>query len=126
LHYLYIAAGGAIGASARYLVAQALAARGESLVPWYTLIANISGAFLLGIVVTLSLERGVLSEPWLLFLGVGVLGGYTTFSTFSYETLDLFREGLYAQAAAYSLGSLAMGVVAAALGVAVARVVTAA
>ncbi len=116
-----VAAGGAIGASARYLVAQMLASKGETFWPWYTFAANISGAFLLGIVVTLSVERGTLSEPWLLFLGVGVLGGYTTFSTFSYETLDLLREGLYTQAATYSIGSLALGVAAAALGVAVAR-----
>ena len=120
---LAVAAGGAVGASARYLLAQAMATRGAGFVPWYTFIANISGAFLLGVVVTLSVERGSLSEPWLLFLGVGVLGGYTTFSTFSYETLSLFREGLYAQAAAYSLGSLALGIVAAGLGVAFARAV---
>ena len=117
-----VAAGGAIGASARYLVAQMLASRGEAFWPWHTFVANMTGTFLLGIVVTLSVERGTLSEPWLLFLGVGVLGGYTTFSTFSYETLDLLREGMYAQAATYSIGSLALGVAAAALGVAVVRV----
>jgi CrcB protein len=118
-----VAAGGAIGASARYLVALALASEGEKLLPWYTLLANISGAFLLGIVITLVAERSMLSETWLLFLGVGVLGGYTTFSTFSFETLDLIRDGLYAQAATYSLGSLALGLAAVALGVAVGRAV---
>jgi CrcB protein len=107
----------------RYIIAQALATRGESYVPWYTFIVNMTGAFLLGIVVTVSLERGDVSETWLLFLGVGVLGGYTTFSTFSYETLELIREGLYAQAAVYSVGSLALGIAAAALGVAFARAV---
>jgi CrcB protein len=65
----------------------------------------------------------MLSETWLLFLGVGVLGGYTTFSTFSFETLDLMRDGLYVQAATYSLGSLALGLAAVALGVAVGRAV---
>ena len=78
-----VAAGGAIGASMRYLVALALASESERLIPWYTLVANVSGAFLLGIVFTLISERSMLSETWLLFLGVGVLGGYTTFSTFS-------------------------------------------
>jgi len=120
---LAVAAGGAIGASARYMLAQAFAARGENYLPWNTFIATISGAFLLGIVITLSLDRGIISEPWLLFLGVGLLGGYTTFSTFSLETLDLIRDGMYVQAASYSLGSLALGIAAAALGVAVARAI---
>lgn len=118
---LAVAAGGAIGASTRYLVAQAFITRGQTVVPWHTMLVNVTGAFLLGVVMTLSLERGTLSEPWLLFLGVGVLGGYTTFSTFSVETLDLLREGMYAQAAGYSLGSLALGIAAAALGITAAR-----
>lgn len=119
---LLVAAGGAIGASARYLLAKGLAAWDWNHVPWYTLIANITGALLLGIVVALTVERGGrIEESWLLFLGVGVLGGYTTFSTFSLETYELIREGLVAQAAFYSIGSLLLGVIAVWVGFAVAR-----
>ena len=119
---LVVAAGGAIGASARYLLAKGLAAWDWNHIPWYTLIANITGAFLLGIVVALTVERGgPIEESWLLFLGVGALGGYTTFSTFSLETYELFREGMVAQAAFYSVGSLLPGENAVWVGFAVAR-----
>lgn len=123
---ILVAAGGAVGASARYLLAKGLAAWDWNHVPWYTLVANVTGAFLLGIVVALTVERGgPIEESWLLFLGVGVLGGYTTFSTFSLETYELLREGLVAQAALYSIGSLLLGVVAVWAGFAVARVLAA-
>ncbi len=110
---LLVAAGGALGASARYLVARGLAAWEWGHIPWYTMLANVTGAFFLGVVVAVTMELGGRAEEgWLLFLGVGMLGGYTTFSTFSLETFELVREGLLPQAAAYSLGSLLLGVLA--------------
>ena len=118
---LTVAAGGAIGASLRYVIALALVSRGPGYIPWNTALVNISGAFLLGLVVTLSLDRNMLSEAWLLFIGIGILGGYTTFSTFSFETFDLLREGAIAQAALYSIGSLILGVLAAFAGFALGR-----
>lgn len=76
--------------------------------PWSTLVVNALGSFLIGVVLRLSLE-GALSGEARLFLAVGVLGGFTTFSTFSYETLALLQEGQVAKALLYAGGSLFLG-----------------
>ncbi len=118
---LAVALGGAIGASLRYGISSLMAPRTPGDVPWHTLAINIGGAFLLGLLMGVVMERETVSHTWRLLLGVGALGGFTTFSTFSFETLELMQEGAFATAAGYAFGSLVGGVLAAAAGVGIAR-----
>ena len=82
-------AGGAIGAGLRFLVNQAFAARGLISYPWATLTVNVVGAFLMGAVMTLVMERFEGSPEIRTFLATGILGGLTTFSAFTYEVSQL-------------------------------------
>ena len=98
---LWIAAGGAIGSVARYWIAVwALPVSGS--LPWGTIGINVSGSFLIGFFGTLTLENGRYPAPeWLrLFVMVGVCGGFTTFSSFSLQTLDLLRGDAWGRALA--------------------------
>lgn len=100
--------GGAVGAGLRYgLGAWVQTLSGPSF-PWSTFLINVSGSFLIGMVVRLNLG-GALSPEARLFLAVGVLGGYTTFSSFSYETLTLVQQGEWLKALLYALGSVVLG-----------------
>ena len=90
---LLVAAGGALGSMLRYLVATgAVAWLGPSF-PWGTFLVNAAGSFLIGLVQQLAFEALVLSEETRLFLATGVMGGLTTYSAFSYETVRLFETG---------------------------------
>lgn len=111
--YLAVASGGALGAVGRYLVT--LAVEGAPA----TFVANITGAFLLGFFATLGSRN--LSLDVRRFITIGVLGSYTTFSTLSYETLRFLEAGDYLYAGANALGSLILGLVAAAVGARLAR-----
>ncbi len=108
--YLLVALGGALGALGRYLLGGWIQAALGPGFPWSTLLINALGSFLIGLVVRLSLE-GALSGEARLFLAMGLLGGFTTFSTFSYETLALLQDGEVLWAGFYALGSLALGLV---------------
>jgi CrcB protein len=106
--YLLVMLGGAIGAMLRYgLGAWVQGFLGPGF-PWSTFLINITGSFLIGLVLRLSLE-GALSPEWRLFLAVGMLGGYTTFSTFSWETLTLVQQGEWFKAFLYVAGSVVLG-----------------
>ena len=120
-----VAAGGAVGAMARYaLSVHALRIWGSSW-PFGTLIANVAGGLLMGALVGFLAHRGGADQERLrLLLGVGVLGGFTTFSAFSLDTLKLIQSGQSLQAATYVLGSVALSLIAVALGVALARSLT--
>lgn len=116
-----VAAGGALGASARWLIGGWLADRLGPAFPWHTMVINATGALLLGVLMGATLDRGLGSPGWRVFLGTGVLGGYTTFSTLAYESVALLQQGLYAQAALNMFGSGALGIVAAVAGLAIGR-----
>lgn len=88
---MLVAAGGAVGACLRYLVSVSFTSRGFVGFPWHTLIVNVSGAFLLGVLAAVAAEKGALDPRWMLLLGTGVLGGFTTFSAYSYETIVLLE-----------------------------------
>ncbi|MBN8843042.1 MAG: fluoride efflux transporter CrcB [Sphingomonadales bacterium] len=104
--------GGAIGAGARHLVGQAMLARLGPGFPWWTLSINIAGSLLMGLLIG-TLARGSDSgDSARLFLGVGVLGGFTTFSSFSMEFWLLFERGQTGQAMAYVLASVIGAIVA--------------
>lgn len=106
--YLLVALGGALGSVLRYgLGAWVQGFWGPSF-PYSTLLVNLLGSFLIGLVLRFSLE-GILSGEGRLFLAVGVLGGFTTFSTFSYELLALVQGGEWAKALLYAGLSLFLG-----------------
>jgi fluoride exporter len=110
-----VALGGAIGSIARYLLLQWLGGVGDGVLPWGTLVANLVGSLMLGIVVGL-FERGAFGEGVRLFLAVGLLGGLTTFSFFSYENLELLRDERYMALIVNAAGQVVIGVFAAAAG----------
>jgi len=85
--------GGLFGSLARYWLAGTVQACTESGLPFGTLTVNVVGSFIVGLVMVLSLERGLLNAEMRLLLAVGVCGGFTTMSTFSYETVALLRDG---------------------------------
>lgn len=108
-----VAAGGATGAVARYLLGlQAMRSLGGAW-PYGTLAANILGGLLMGVLAgALSLRGGADQEKWRLLLGVGVLGGFTTFSAYSLEVALMIERRAYGQAAVYSLGSVVLSILA--------------
>ena len=119
---VYIGIGGALGANARYWVGGWLTQRLEGTFPYATFFVNITGAFLLGLFITLIAERYVVANPHLrLLVAVGFLGSYTTFSTFEYETFALTSSASYFVALLNIGLSLCIGFVAVWLGVWLAR-----
>jgi CrcB protein len=106
LNLLLVMAGGAIGAGLRYSVSLAAARGLGSAFPWGTLIVNLAGGLAAGLLLGFLLARGGSSDPWRLFLGVGLLGGFTTFSAFSAETAYMLQRGELASAACYVLASV--------------------
>jgi len=109
-----VAAGCAVGAVARFEISRRLVERFGDAFPWGTLLVNLSGCLLAGVV--LVMPGGAPDAPWTLFLGVGALGGYTTVSSFSLETVLMFRRGHTAGALACAGASVLGCIAAAALG----------
>ncbi len=122
MRYLVVGLGGFVGANARYLIGGWVQQRWGASFPYGTFVINVSGSFLLGLFATLA-SHFARNDYWRLLISVGFLGAYTTFSTFSYETLHLIEGRRYPAAAAYLLGSAAAGLIAAYLGVITARFV---
>lgn len=118
-----VVVGAGIGGGLRYVLGGWMAERWGTAFPWHTLAINVVGAFLLGLLVALSAERGLVSAQARLLLGVGVLGGFTTFSTLSYESVALMEQGLVAQGAANMFGSGVLGIGAAMAGLLVGRAI---
>lgn len=117
---LLVALGGALGASTRYLLGMWIQTRAGSDFPWGTFVINVSGSFLIGIVLGL-VNAGTLSAEARLFLAVGVLGGYTTFSSFSYETLELLSDGNIQAFLFNAIGQIVAGLLAVYLGIVLSR-----
>jgi CrcB protein len=115
-----IAAGGVLGTLGRYGVSRVVHVAPDSF-PWATFTANVSGAFLLGLLLTVILERWPPSRYARPFIAIGVLGGYTTFSTFMVESDLLVKDGAVGIAALYVGASLLAGFVAVWCGIVVAR-----
>lgn len=121
MRLLLVLAGGALGSGARYLIALWMAARFGAVFPWGTLTVNVLGSFLIGLIATFADEHGALSANLRVLLIVGLLGGFTTFSSFSIETLRLIESDTPIRAAVYVAGSLVLTLGAAMIGVAVGR-----
>ncbi|BCW46319.1 fluoride efflux transporter CrcB [Arthrobacter sp. StoSoilB5] len=113
---ILLALAGGLGAAARFVMDGLIRARLRTALPWATIIINVSGSLLLGFLAGLAL-RGLASESLQLILGTGFLGGYTTFSTASLETIRLVQSGRVGLALVNGLGSMAVSVGAAAAGV---------
>lgn len=116
--------GGAIGAGARHLVGAAMLARLGPGFPWWTLSINIAGSLAMGLLIG-SLARSGGTEAARLFFGVGVLGGFTTFSAFSLEFWTLFERGQAVQAFAYVAASVIGAIAACGIGLLMMRQVPA-
>jgi len=118
---VFIAVGGAVGAVLRYLVSTGVYQWWGRGFPWGTLVVNVVGSLAMGLLYVLLLERAISGPEWRAGLLIGLLGAFTTFSTFSIETLMLVEQGEPTKAAANALFSVGVCIGAAWLGVAAGR-----
>ena len=119
---IFIAVGGALGALSRYGLGLWISSKWNQGFPLHTFLINITGAFLLGFLNILFVERLAISPLWRLGVGIGFLGAYTTFSTFGYEVIMLLEGGSLLTAGLYTLLSIIIGFAGVALGVGLARI----
>jgi CrcB protein len=120
---LWISLGGAVGTAARYLLSGWLLRALGPAFPYGTLAVNVIGSFLLGAIMHVGLNTTILSPGARLVLGTGVMGGFTTYSTFNYETLQYLQEGAWGLAGLNVSATLVICLMAGALGVVAARLV---
>lgn len=122
---VYVALGGSIGAWLRFLVGRGVVRRlgpeAASAFPWATLGINIAGSFAMGLLVGWLARQGDGGESLRLLLGVGVLGGFTTFSAFSLEVVQLAQRGSVGLSVLYALGSVLAGIAGLLAGLALVR-----
>jgi fluoride exporter len=109
---LAVAVGGGLGSLLRYFVAGAVQSAAWPGYPWGIFIVNISGGLAMGIIVELAALKLSMTPEIRAFLTVGVLGGYTTFSTYSLDSVLLIQRGAYASAALYIVGSVVLSILA--------------
>ena len=117
----YIAVGSALGGVSRYLVGGLIQRLLDTTFPAGTLVVNVTGSFLLGVFLRYAMDTPTLTPELRALLTVGFCGGYTTFSTFSYESVALLEEGDWTRAAIYVILSLALSFLAMVVGFAAAR-----
>jgi CrcB protein len=120
--YVWVAIGGMLGAMARFGVGKAVAGTWGSALPYGTLVVNLTGSFAIGLLLTVLLDR-VADPLWRLLLVTGFLGGYTTFSAYSYELIALIVSGRVTWAAAYLVASNLLGIAACFAGTACGRLI---
>ncbi len=124
LNMFAVAIGAAVGANLRYLISTWAAQRFGSGFPYGTLLINVTGCLVIGVVLTLAATKFTLSEPLRLLIVTGILGGYTTFSSFGYETFAMIGGGNWVGAAIYLAGSLSLGLGAVFLGSVLVRLIS--
>jgi CrcB protein len=120
VNWLLVVVGGMVGAPLRYLTDRAVQSRHDTVFPWGTFTVNVAGSLVLG-VLTGAVTAGAASSHLQLLLGTGLCGALTTYSTFSYETLRLARDGARFQAVANVVASVVAALGAAFVGVAAAE-----
>ncbi|UXS01040.1 fluoride efflux transporter CrcB [Agrobacterium tumefaciens] len=121
LNIALVAAGGAIGSVFRYLVGMWSMRVAGPAFPWGTLVVNVAGSFLIGLLVELIARRLNASSEMRLFIVTGVLGGFTTFSSFSLDAVALFERGALSLSAVYVIATLVVSIVAVFAGLALGR-----
>ena len=119
--FTLICLGGAVGTGARYLIATGAPRLLGTSFPYATLIVNVAGSFLLGAIMHIGLTTNLITPQTRLVLATGVMGGFTTYSTFNYETMEYLREGAFSLAALNVGATLLLCLLAGALGLAVTR-----
>lgn len=122
MDYVWIGVGAAVGANARYVLGQLVARRLGSDFPFGTLIINVTGSLLIGLIFTLLADRLLADTHWRLLLVIGLLGGYTTFSTFSLETIAMLQVGRWVPAFVYASASVMLSLLGCYVGVILARI----
>src|SRR5690242_11623302 len=118
---LWIGLGGALGAVLRHFMNIWIARMAGSDFPWHTMVINISGSFVMGLLITMMALRWNVGNDLRAFLTTGILGGYTTFSAFSLDFAVLVERKAYTLAGAYALGSVVVSLLAIFVGMALAR-----
>ena len=118
---LFVAAGGALGATARYLVGVAVGRLLGGEFPWWTLTVNVLGCLLMGLLIEAMALRWTVSHDLRAFLTVGLLGGFTTFSAFATDFALLFERNDYVSAGLYLIASVVLSIVALFAGLAIVR-----
>lgn len=118
---LLVMMGGAIGAGFRYIVGAIVLRQLGPGFPWGTWIINLLGSLLMGVLAGVLVRQSAGGEPLRLFVGVGILGGFTTFSAFSLETFTMLQRGDHSMALAYALSSVVGGVLLLGAGVTLTR-----
>jgi CrcB protein len=119
--FLLVCLGGAVGTGARYIVASTVPRLLGTAFPYGTLLVNVSGSFLLGAIMHVGLTTTLMSPTTRLVLATGVMGGFTTYSTFNYETMDYLQQGAFNLAALNLVVTLLGCLLAGACGIAAAR-----
>lgn len=119
--FILVGLGGAVGSMLRYAFALWSLQRIGPGFPWHTAAINVVGSFLIGVIAVYTQSSIGLSPYMSAFAMVGVLGGFTTFSTFSFDTVTLLADGVWNLALAYSAGTVILGILAAIAGMALAR-----
>ena len=121
--FLYVALGSAVGGVSRFALATAIQSRVGTPFPWGTLVINVTGSLVLGFILRYALQTSAMSPELRALLTTGFCGGYTTFSTFSFEAAALIEEGGYQRAIAYVLASVLLSLAGVFIGFALADAV---
>jgi fluoride exporter len=116
-----VALGAGVGGVSRYLLASVIQQRAGTSFPWGTFVVNVSGSLLLGFLIRYALATPSLSVEMRALLTTGFCGGYTTFSTYSYETATLLEDGQYSRAGLYAVASVLLALAGTVAGFALAR-----
>jgi|SRR5579884_2310651 CrcB protein len=121
VQYVAVGAGAVLGANLRFIISNWAADRWGADLPYGTFLINVSGAFVIGLFLTLLAARAGVDPLWRLFFATGFLGGYTTFSSFTWEALSLAQDGAWLRAGGYVLASNLVGLCGVWLGSTLAR-----
>ncbi len=108
INYTAIAIGGAAGACLRFLLSEAMLHLFGRAFPFGTLLVNILGSFIIGLLYGLILTEQLAPNPWRIFIGIGILGAFTTFSTFSMDTVLMLQQGAFVKATLNVLANLVL------------------
>ncbi len=120
MKFILIFLGGGLGSVLRYLISKYFNAF-DTVIPYGTFLVNILGSLFIGILLGLSLRSNMLNHNQTLFLAVGFCGGFTTFSTFAFESTEILESGDYFNLALYLIGSIVLGILAIFLGLYLAK-----